>query len=420
MTVTVAPAAEGRSLTLSWTDADATRRPLTEGAAGTQVVAGLEAFGDLATIEPVWRMLEREAVFPAYQRFDFLALWQRHIGDAAGIAPFIVVGRDGAGRPAFLWPLGRRRVGPLMVAEPLGGKHVNYNFGLWRKDIAEALDATATADLVARIGRLGPRLDIISIERQPESWHDVPNPLRLLPHHATPSFGWRGRLADDPAAYLGRTMSADTRNKFRRKERKLAALPGYRYVAASSPGEAERLLGAHFAQKAARMRAAGLANVFAEPGVEAFLRNAARHGVETGRPLLECHALVCDDEVIAVACALRDARRCSCLQVSITGSDNARFSPGVLLFMHIAEACCAQGLDWLDLGVGEASYKNWFCDEAEPLFDSCLPVTAAGRLMAAGQRGAGVLKRHIKRSPRLWNLVLATRRRLFAAPLTPP
>ncbi|NJO54632.1 MAG: GNAT family N-acetyltransferase, partial [Bacteroidales bacterium] len=301
-----------------------------------------------------------------------------------------------------------------------GGKHVNYNFGLWRKDIAEALDASATADLISRIGRLGPRLDIISIERQPTSWHDVPNPLRLLPHHATPSFGWRGRLAADPAAYLSRLMSADTRNKFRRKERKLAALPGYRYARVASPAEAGRMLDAHFAQKAARMRAAGLGNVYAEPGVEAFLRDAACHGIESGRPLLECHALMCDDEVIAVVCALRDERRCSCMQVSITGSDNARFSPGVLLFINLATACCEDGLDWFDLGVGEASYKGWFCDEAEPLFDSCLPVTAAGRLMAAGQRHLSMLKRHIKRSPRLWNLVLATRRRLFASPLTPP
>lgn len=108
------------------------------------------------------------------------------------------------------------------------------------------------------------------------------------------------------------------------------------------------------------------------------------------------------------------------MQVSITGSDNARFSPGVLLFINLATACCEDGLDWFDLGVGEASYKGWFCDEAEPLFDSCLPVTAAGRLMAAGQRHLSMLKRHIKRSPRLWNLVLATRRRLFASPLTPP
>ena len=168
-------------------------------------------------------------------------------------------------------------------------------------------------------------------------------------------------------------------------------------------------------------RAAGLANVFAEPGVEAFLRDAACHGIESGRPLLECHALMCDDEVIAVVCALRDARRCSCMQVSITGSDNA-LSPGVLLFIHIATACCEDGLDWFDLwGVGATGgYKGWFCDEAEPLFDSCLPVTAAGRLMAAGQCHLSMLKRHIKRSPRLWNLVLATRRRLFASPLTPP
>jgi CelD/BcsL family acetyltransferase involved in cellulose biosynthesis len=379
------------------------------------MLTDLTVFTDLTAAEPLWRRLEREATFPAYQRFDFLALWQQHIGGPAGIEPFIVVGFDGAGRPLMLWPLGRRRIGSLFVAEPLGGKHVNYNFGLWRRGFAESLDAAGVAGLIGRIRRLGARLDLVSIERQPESWDGVPNPLRLLPRQPSPSFGWCGRLVPDPAAYLARTMSSGTRHNFRRKERKLAQAPGYRYVRAATPAEVQRALDAYFAQKAARLGAAGIANVFAEPGVEAFLRDAARHGLETGQPLLECHCLACDDEVIAVLAALRDDKRVSGMLLSITGSDNARWSPGVVLLIQLVTQCCEAGLQWFDLGVGEASYKTFVCDEVEPLFASFIPLTLAGRLLAMGRAGLNALKRQVKQSPWLWAMTQAARRRLFGA-----
>ena len=313
----------------------------------------------------------------------------------------------------MLWPLGRRRMGPLVVAEPLGGKHANYNFGLWRRGFAESLDAAAVAKLIGRIRRLGERVDLLSIERQPESWDDVPNPLRLLPHQPSPSFGWRARLDTDPAAFLARLMSSDTRHSFRRKERKLAQNPGYHYACATTPAEVERALDAYFAQKAARLAAAGIANVFAEPGVEAFLRGAAHHGLDAGRPLLECHTLACDDEVIAFIAALRDDRRVSGMLLSITGSDNARWSPGVVLLILMVSRCCEDGRLWFDLGVGEASYKAFVCDEAEPLFNSLIPLTLPGRLLAAGQSGLSALKRRIKQSPWLWTMVQSARRRLF-------
>ncbi|NJL50775.1 MAG: GNAT family N-acetyltransferase [Blastochloris sp.] len=405
----------GEHVTLSSTEAAILHGSAAGVGAATAVLAHLKAFTDLAAAEPLWRALEREAAFPVYQRFDFLALWQRHIGAPAGIEPFIIVGFDGAGRPVMLWPLGRRRIGPLPlhIAEPLGGKHVNYNFGLWRRSFAESLDAAAVAGLIGRIRRLGTRLDLISIERQPENWDDVPNPLRLLPHQPSPSFGWRGRLDPDPAAYFARMMSSDTRLKFRRKERKLAQNPGYRYVCATTPAEVERTLDAYFVQKAARLRDAGIANVFAEPGVEAFLRAAAYHGLDERRPLLECHALVCDDEVIAVFTTLRDDTRVSGMLMSITGSDNARWSPGVVLLIQLVTRYCEAGLPWFDLGVGEASYKTYFCAEAEPLFTSFIPLTLPGRLLAAGRAGLNAIKRRIKQSPWLWTMVQASRRRLF-------
>ena len=72
--------------------------------------------------------------------------------------------------------------------------------------------------------------------------------------------------------------------------------------------------------------------------------------------------------------------------------------------------CCARGLDTFDLGIGEAHYKSLFCSDAEPLFDSFLPLTRGGRFVALGARLAEACKRAIKQQPLLWSAVRALRR----------
>ena len=77
-----------------------------------------------------------------------------------------------------------------------------------------------------------------------------------------------------------------------------------------------------------------------------------------------------------------------------------------------------RGLDTFDLGIGEAHYKNLFCRDAEPLFDSYLPLSRAGHLLAVAFKIGGMVKRAIKQHPALWLVVRMVRRlraRLSAA-----
>ena len=85
-------------------------------------------------------------------------------------------------------------------------------------------------------------------------------------------------------------------------------------------------------------------------------------------------------------------------------------SPGEQLIVNLVRRCCERGLDTFDLGIGEAHYKNLFCGDAEPLFDSYLPLNATGKLLAAGFGMAASIKRAIKQRPALWTLVSALRR----------
>jgi CelD/BcsL family acetyltransferase involved in cellulose biosynthesis len=84
----------------------------------------------------------------------------------------------------------------------------------------------------------------------------------------------------------------------------------------------------------------------------------------------------------------------------------------------LVQHCCARGLDTFDLGIGQANYKALFCDDAEPLFDSYLPLGTGGRLLAFAFAIGAAVKRGIKVHPALWSLVRTLRRlraRLSAA-----
>jgi CelD/BcsL family acetyltransferase involved in cellulose biosynthesis len=386
------------------------------GRSGT--FARIDILDDLSAAEAVWRRLELEgALATAYQRFDLLAAWQRQVGRQAQVTPFIVAGFDPGGRPAFLWPLGHTRMGPLGVVSFLGGKHVNFNFALWRRDLVASLSADDMRGIVDQIGAQGG-VDICNFLRQPRTWDGIANPLALLPHQPSPSGGIRQSLRAPGDELVKATLSPAMRGRLRTKERRLQRLPGYRYLQARTPADVEWLLDAFFPLKARHLAAQALPNIFAEPGNEAFLREACRQGLGCGSPLIEIHALKAEGELLALFAGISDGRRFSGMFNTYTLSENARQSPGLILLTHIVANLADRGFESFDLGVGEARYKSFFCKEPEPLFDSFLPLTPLGRLAAVAVRESSRLKRQIKQNRALWNLFQAMRQGLRGHPTT--
>ncbi len=369
-------------------------------AASAGALDGVEFFTSLAAAEPFWRALERDGVLTPYQRFDWVAAWHGNAGAAAGVSPLIAIGLDATGNPLFLLPLGLVRRGSFLIARFLGDKHACFNFGPWRR--GATISRADLALVIARIRSAIPDLDAIELSDQPESWEGMPNPLRELPRQPSPSFGYRLRLGAPGEQVLARAYGGGTRSKLRNKERKLQALPGYRYVRARTEAEVDRFLDAFLAQKAERFAAQGVENVFAAPGIEAFLREVCRHGLASGKPLIEMHALDTDGGMLALFAGVNDGRRFSAMITSFTMGEHARQSPGLVLLTHLVADCADRGLEYFDLGVGEAEFKTSLCDEVEVLFDCFLPLSPRGRLLAAGLAAKASAKRAIKRSPLLW------------------
>src|SRR3990167_6104213 len=95
---------QDRTMTIS--NEETLERPVTfarRGARGTTArfragyaarlahAAGTTLYESFEAAEPVWRDFEARAAGTAFQSFDWLSIWHRHVGERLGIEPAIAV-----------------------------------------------------------------------------------------------------------------------------------------------------------------------------------------------------------------------------------------------------------------------------------------------------------------------------------------
>jgi CelD/BcsL family acetyltransferase involved in cellulose biosynthesis len=364
-------------------------------------IADVEVISDLLGAEPVWRALEDTGhFFTPYQRFDLLGPWQRLVGVQDGASPFIVIARDAERRPLLVLPLSSRQSHGVTVACFMGGKHSTFNMGLWDADFAAQAGA-ADLDTLLSLLRARGSVDVLALTQQPLRWHDQQNPFALLPRQI--AINGCPLLVMTPGGPPTSRISNSFRRRLKSKEKKYQTLAGYRYHLATTDGDITRLLDWFFRVKPARMADQRLPNVFAEPGVEEFIRAACLKPCGNGR-VIDIHALECDDEVIAIFAGVADGQRFSMMFNTYTMSENARYSPGLLLMRNIIDCYGERGYHALDLGIGSDDYKRQFCKSDDEIFDSFLPLTSRGKLAAMAMSSLNHGKRLVKQNPMLFDL----------------
>jgi len=365
-------------------------------------IAFVDIVHDLVQAETVWRGLEDHRQFSTpYQRFDFLKNWQHEVGAREGLSPFIVIAYDVERRPLLLLPLTLRHRHGVRTACFMGGKHATFNMALWDRDFA----ASATADdLDALMSAIRQRseVDVLALSQQPRRWRDLSNPMALLPRQA--SVNDCPLMTIVPEEPPTARVSSSFRRRLKGKERKLQTLPGYRYGVAVTDAEVKRLLDAFFRIKPQRMAEQKLPNVFADPGVEDFIRGACLAPLPGGGHVIDIHALECDDEVIAIFAGVADGHRFSMMFNTYTMSGNSRYSPGLILMRNIVDHYAERGYRALDLGIGSDDYKRLFCKGDEPIFDSFIPLSLRGRAMAVAMSCVNRAKHLVKHNQTLFQL----------------
>jgi CelD/BcsL family acetyltransferase involved in cellulose biosynthesis len=371
-------------------------------------IAAVDIFTDLDQAEAAWRSLElQHHLSTPYQRFDFLRPWLRMVGARAGLRPLVVVAYDRDRAPLLLLPLVLRQELGVRMAHFMGGKHATFNMALWNRDFA-AVASRADLDIVFAAIHEREAVDVLAFDQQPLTWQDLPNPMGLF--RRQPSINDCPLITIVPGTPATTRVSHSMRQRLKTKERKLQALPGYRYHVAAGDADIKRLLDAFFRIKPLRMAEQNLPNVFAEPGAEDFIRDACMARLSGGGRVIDIHALESDGEVIAVFAGVADGTRFSMMFNTYTVSAISRYSPGLILVRHIVDHYAERGYRSLDLGVGSDGYKKLFCKANEPIFDCFIPLSPRGSAAAVAMSASSRTKRLVKSSPALLRLAQRLRR----------
>lgn len=370
-------------------------------------IARVAILTDMAAAEPIWRKLEDGgALMTPYQRFAFQDPWVRHVSAAEGETPFIVVASDAQNEPLMLLPLGVRSERGVRIARFFGGKHVTFNMPLCRRDFAGTITRDDMAALLDQLRRMPGTADVLALIRQPATWTGITNPLSLLPHQSSTNDCPVMHMT--PGAPVTEYISSGFRRRLKGKERKLQALPGFGYRIAHDDDEIKRVLDAFFVVKPLRMAEQKLPNVFSEPGIEGFIRDACHRHAHDGRAI-EIHALTCDEEMIAMFAGVADGDRFSMMFNTYTMSANAKHSPGQILIRDIIDHFAAKGITSFDLGIGSDDYKRLFCKDDEAIFDSYLSLSARGSMAATAMSALSRIKRLVKHNPALKQAAMTLR-----------
>ena len=363
-------------------------------------IGRVDVLRSMADGEPIWRAMEAASPLATrYQAFELLNAWQTTVGHHEGTSPFIVVAYDTHNRPVLLLPLAVSRRNGVRVARFMGGKHCSFNMPIWQCAFAASATKDDVETIIDAIRREADGIDILALTQQPKRWRGVPNPLAQLAGQPSPDPVPSMTIV--PNAKPEDRIRSSTRRRLRNKERKLSTLPGYRYFMAETDADIHRLLDAFFILKPLRMALSKLPNVFGDDTTKKFIRDACTSKLSNGRRAVELHALECDDEVISLFSCVADGRRFSTMFNTYTTSQNAQYSPGLILLREMIDRYSDLGYIEYDFGVGASEYKIMFCKEDEPVIDSFVPLTARGTLAALGMSSLTLAKRLVKHSSTL-------------------
>lgn len=363
---------------------------------------------DPAEAREEWLALQDNAFGTLFTSHEWLASWFAHVGRTRGIEALIVVG-DIDGRPAFLLPLAIMPAakGLLRVGRFLGDFHGNQNSGLWRKDILAGIHGHSLHKALVKVGR-EHGIDLFDLKYVPAEIDGRIHPL--VDRHAIESLNAIHALAlesDFETVYRNR-RSSSARKKLRVKEKRLGELGALSCRKASDPETALHFLETLVSQRSARRASQGIPNVFEPADVRAFLADQLVSSLSEGSQRVTIHALEAGGRIRATyICGMQFGRYHA--YTNSIDEDVAACSPGDVLLNHVIADACRQGAASFDFGLGAERYKTAWADK-EILMDVEIPVTRKGRLAQGAIRQLRRLKRHVRNTPALWQMVRALRR----------
>ncbi len=367
----------------------------------------IQIFSELAAVEAEWRLFERNADCTVFQTFDWLATWQRHVGERHGVRPVIAVARFAAGDIAFILPLCLMRGHLARRLCWLAQELSDYNAPLLARIFPRARHRAdflaAWRDLQVQM-QCEPLLrhDWIEFEKMPGTIGAQANPfvdLAVAPNRSNAHLAHLG--ADWDEFYRTRRSSA-TRRRDRAKLRHMSQFGDIRFITATDTTDAARTLEILMEQKSRAFARKGVADLFAPPGHREFFLDLAsnpkmRHLVHISRTEIGEICAATNFGIVFGGCYYH-------LLASYVDGEVAHYGPGALHLRELLAYAIKRGVRSFDFTIGDEPYKRDWCDTVLKLYDYAATITWRGlpaRTFSSAQRRS---MRLIKQTPLLWSI----------------
>jgi CelD/BcsL family acetyltransferase involved in cellulose biosynthesis/predicted ATP-grasp superfamily ATP-dependent carboligase len=383
---------------------------------------GFAIHDNLDAVESEWRRFEQIADCTAFQSFDWLATWHRHIGRRDGVRPAIVVGSYADGQTAFILPLAIASKLGIKQLCWFGQRQCDYNAPLLARDFSQRVSPerflAAWRELCEKMQR-DPRLrhDWIELGKMPQMVGTQINPFLSLDVTANASGAHLTQLGDDWEKFYFAKRSSATRRRDRSKRRHMAEYGEIRFVTATEIDDARRTLETLIDQKHRAFARRGIPDIFLRPGLREFFLDLASNPkiqhrfhisrVEVGSTWAAANfAIVFGDCYYHVLASYEDDALLS------------HYGPGALHLRELLAHAIKLGLRRFDFTIGDEPYKDEWSDTSVKLYDYSAAATLRGWPVSAASMMRRRLKRFVKQTPSIWKLV--SRLRATAGALAHP
>lgn len=363
---------------------------------------------------PLWQGSE-QTVHGIAQSALWTKLWQQNVNPDCLVLALLI-----DEKPALLLPLEVIRHKHQIVARYAGGSHANCNFPVLFAPCASQINQKHLDDLIACLKKARPDITLISLTRQMEQWLGFRNPLLGFKHQRNPNPALIASLPDNFDAVLERSNAVRKRKKHRQHGRRYDEAGSWRIYTAATEAENIAAFDAFFAMKSQRFMQQGIANSFADQGIQTFFHQLFADRDNDAQRQYRLHVLeVAGKPRAIIGCSYWQTPQAEPRQRGVTAEfstfandDLVTASPGDFLFHESIATAITEGLDFFSFGIGEEKYKRDWCDIELPLYDSHIALTATGRLSALLNHLRSAVIFRIKNNQALWPLVKKLRQKL--------
>lgn len=368
----------------------------------------LSLHDDFAEVEQEWRAFEVQADGTAFQTFDWLSTWQRHIGKREGARPAITIGRY-RGQILFILPFAFQP-GILRRVVWLGSFLNSCSAPLLARDFSNIVSPAQFPLLwrqVVQFLRVRLRHDLIDLSKIPETVGTQANPLLALPVTPHANNTYLTHLRGTWDEFYATKRSSSWRKTDGKKRRRLAKFGEIKFATADEAGDIGQTLDALIEQKKGLFASLGIGNLFEKPGYRDFYRDLASD--PKCRDLVHVSSVKMGSTIVATSFGLTFHGNYDYVLAGYTGGELESCSPGTIHLQELMRYFLERGFNTFDFNIGDAPYKREWCDLELKLYDHVAPVTLKGWSAAVVLKLARALKRFIKQNPSIWPMVRKAR-----------